>query len=46
MHATKMTDAEIAEMTRRFRVDILLAGMRLDFVDNVVREWPPCDPRS
>jgi L-ascorbate metabolism protein UlaG (beta-lactamase superfamily) len=34
---TKMTDAEIAEVARRFRVDILLAGMQLDFVDDVVR---------
>jgi hypothetical protein len=34
---TKMTDREIAELGRRFRVDVLLAGMQLDFVADVRR---------
>lgn len=34
---SKMTDAEIQGLGRRFRTDILLAGMQLDFIDDVVR---------
>lgn len=34
---TKMTDLEIAELGGRFRVDVLLAGMQLDFVADVRR---------
>ena len=34
---TKMTDDEIAALARRFRVDVLLAGMQLDFVADVRR---------
>jgi L-ascorbate metabolism protein UlaG (beta-lactamase superfamily) len=34
---TKMTDREIAELAQRFRVDVLLGGMQLDFVDDVRR---------
>lgn len=34
---TKMTDAEAADLGRRFRTDILLAGMQLYFIDDVVR---------
>ena len=34
---TKMTDAEIAALGQRFRTDILLAGMQLNFIDDVVR---------
>ena len=32
-----MTDAEIAALGHRFRTDVLLAGMQLDFVDDVAR---------
>ena len=34
---TKMTDAEITDLGRRYRTDVLLAGMQLDFIDDVVR---------
>ena len=34
---SKMSNAEAAELGRRFRTDILLAGMQLDFIDDVVR---------
>jgi L-ascorbate metabolism protein UlaG (beta-lactamase superfamily) len=34
---TKMTDAEIADLGRRHRTDILLAGMQLNFIADVVR---------
>ena len=34
---TKMTDAEIADLGRRHRTDVLLAGMQLNFIDDVVR---------
>ena len=34
---TKMTDAEIGDLGRRFRTDVLLAGMQLNFIDDVVR---------
>jgi L-ascorbate metabolism protein UlaG (beta-lactamase superfamily) len=34
---TKMTDREIAGLAERFRVDVLLAGMQLDFVADVRR---------
>ncbi|MFI4998867.1 MAG: hypothetical protein ACHQK9_03210 [Reyranellales bacterium] len=34
---TKMTDAEIAGLGRRFRTDVLLAGMQLNFIADVVR---------
>ena len=34
---TKMTDGEIAEIGRRYRTDVLLAGMQLDFVADVAR---------
>jgi L-ascorbate metabolism protein UlaG (beta-lactamase superfamily) len=33
----KMTDAEIEDLGRRFRTDVLLAGMQLDFVADVRR---------
>ncbi|CAN5496605.1 hypothetical protein BH10PSE17_BH10PSE17_36310 [soil metagenome] len=42
---TKMTDAEITALGRRFRTDILLAGMQLDFVDDVARGAAAFDPR-
>ncbi len=34
---TKMTDAEIADLGRRHRTDVLLAGMQLNFMADVVR---------
>jgi len=34
---TKMTDAEIADLGRRHRTDVLLAGMQLNFIADVVR---------
>ena len=42
---TKMTDAEIAELGRRFRVDVLLAGMQLDFVADVRRGVAALKPK-
>lgn len=34
---SKMTEAEIRALGVRFRVDVLLAGMQLDFIEDVVR---------
>ena len=34
---TKMTDAEISDLGRRHRTDVLLAGMQLNFIADVVR---------
>jgi hypothetical protein len=34
---SKMTTAEISDLGKRFRTDVLLAGMQLDFVSDVVR---------
>src|SRR5260370_9719564 len=34
---TKMTDAEIGDLGRPHRTDVLLAGMQLNFIDDVVR---------
>ena len=34
---TKMTDQEIRDLGSRLRTDVLLAGMQLDFVDDVAR---------
>jgi hypothetical protein len=42
---TKMTDDEIAALARRFRVDVLLAGMQLDFVDDVRRGVTALQPK-
>lgn len=42
---TKMTDAEIADLGRRYRTDVLLAGMQLDFVDDVARGARALSPR-
>lgn len=42
---TKMTDAEIADIGRRLRTDVLLAGMQLDFVDDVARGAAALAPR-
>jgi hypothetical protein len=32
-----MTDREIEDLGRKFKTDILLAGMQLNFIDDVVR---------
>ena len=42
---TKMSDAEIADLGRRFRTDVLLAGIQLDFVDDVARGARALSPR-
>jgi L-ascorbate metabolism protein UlaG (beta-lactamase superfamily) len=42
---SKMTDKEIAELGRRFRTDILLAGMQLHFIADVVRGVAALDPK-
>ena len=42
---TKMTDAEILDLGRRFRTDVLLAGMQLDFVEDVARGAAALNPR-
>jgi L-ascorbate metabolism protein UlaG (beta-lactamase superfamily) len=42
---SKMTDREIQELGKRFRVDVLLAGMQLDFVDDVRRGVDALQPR-
>lgn len=43
---TKMTDHEIQELGRRFKVDILLAGMQLHFVDDVARGVAALSPKT
>lgn len=42
---TKMTDAEIEQLGARFRTDVLLAGMQLDFVNDVARGAAALNPR-
>lgn len=42
---TKMTDAEIAALGQRFKVDVLLAGMQLDFVNDVARGAAALNPK-
>jgi hypothetical protein len=42
---TKMTDREIADLARRFRVDVLLGGMQLDFVEDVRRGVAALQPK-
>jgi len=42
---TKMTDAEIADLGRRHRTDVLLAGMQLNFIDDVVRGVAALKPK-
>jgi L-ascorbate metabolism protein UlaG (beta-lactamase superfamily) len=42
---TKMTDAEAQDLGKRFRTDILLAGMQLFFVDDVVRGVAGIQPK-
>jgi hypothetical protein len=43
---SKMTDAEITDLGRRYRTDILLAGMQLDFIADVVRGVAALNPRT
>ena len=42
---TKMTDAEIGDLGRRHRTDVLLAGMQLNFIDDVVRGVAALKPK-
>ena len=42
---TKMTDAEIEALGKRFRTDVLLAGMQLDFVADVARGAKALKPK-
>ena len=42
---TKMTDAEIAGIGSRLRTDVLLAGMQLDFTEDVARGAAALKPR-
>ncbi|HTS20380.1 MAG TPA: hypothetical protein VMN79_01105 [Casimicrobiaceae bacterium] len=42
---TKMTDGEIAGLAHRFRIDVLLAGMQLDFMDDVRRGVAALQPK-
>jgi len=42
---TKMTDTEIGELGRRFRTDVLLAGMQLDFMDDLERGVRALNPK-
>lgn len=43
---TKMTDREIQELGRRFKVDILLAGMQLHFTADIARGVAALSPRT
>jgi L-ascorbate metabolism protein UlaG (beta-lactamase superfamily) len=43
---TKMTDAEIGDLGRRFKVDVLLAGMQLDFTADIARGVAALKPRA
>ena len=42
---SKMTDSEIGELAQRFKVDVLLAGMQLSFVDDVRRGVAALQPK-
>jgi hypothetical protein len=42
---SKMTDAEISDLGRRFKTDILLAGMQLHFISDVVRGVAALKPK-
>jgi hypothetical protein len=42
---SKLTDAELDGIRARFRTDVLLAGMQLDFVDDVARGAAALAPR-
>ena len=41
----KMTDGDIADLAQRFKVDVLLAGMQLSFVDDVRRGVAALQPK-
>ena len=43
---SKMTDSEITALGQRFRTDVLLAGMQLDFVPDVVRGVAALAPKT
>jgi len=43
---SKMTDQEIEELGRRFKVDVLLAGMQLDFTEDVARGVAALAPKT
>ena len=43
---TKMTDAEICDLGARFRTDILLAGMQLDFIGDILRGAAALRPKT
>jgi L-ascorbate metabolism protein UlaG (beta-lactamase superfamily) len=42
---SKMTDAEITDLGKRFRTDVLLAGMQLDFMPDVARGAAALKPK-
>ena len=42
---SKMTDAEIAALGKKFKTDVLLAGMQLDFTDDIARGVAAIDPK-
>lgn len=42
---TKMTEREITELGRRYRTDVLLAGMQLDFIADVARGAAALNPK-
>jgi L-ascorbate metabolism protein UlaG (beta-lactamase superfamily) len=42
---SKMTDREITELGRRYRTDVLLAGMQLNFVSDVARGAAALNPK-
>jgi hypothetical protein len=42
---TKMTDAEITALGNRFRTDVLLAGMQLDFMTDLARGVKALQPK-
>jgi len=42
---TKMTDAEITALGKRFRTDVLLAGMQLDFTADIARGVKALNPK-
>jgi hypothetical protein len=43
---TKMTDREIRDLGARFGTDILLAGMQLDFIDDILRGVAALAPKT
>jgi L-ascorbate metabolism protein UlaG (beta-lactamase superfamily) len=43
---SKMTDAEIKALGERFRTDVLLAGMQLDFTEDVARGVASLKPKT